>query len=251
MLLCVQFHHPDLEMAISTKSPAPYAPPSAVLDVIQRYRDKGLQSPITTDVLLRAGVTDSLVRRTLLSLEALELVDPKGMPSPTLEKLRVAPQKDFQQALADWVKAAYAEVFQFVDPGKDDETAIRDAFRLYQPHGQQSRMVALFMGLCVSAGLAGARKTEASPRIRQLKVTSSSADRRTERAVKNVRALHGLGMSQHTGNLPPALAGIMASIPAQGETWTQATRDKFIKTFVSVLDFVVPVGEPQTDDNDN
>jgi hypothetical protein len=34
-----------------------------------------------------------------------------------------------RRAGADWLKAAYAEVFSFVDPMQDDETRIRDAFR--------------------------------------------------------------------------------------------------------------------------
>jgi len=47
-------------MAITANGTAPYAPPSTVLAIIQRARDKGLPNPVTKDVLLRAGIPDGL-----------------------------------------------------------------------------------------------------------------------------------------------------------------------------------------------
>jgi hypothetical protein len=224
-------------MAVSKQSPAPYTAGSAVINVIRRFRDKGLTAPFTLDVLTRAGVSESLAPRTLQALGTLELIDDKGMPTPTLQKIRVVSEKEYKACIADWIKSVYAEVFQFVDPSKDDAIAIRDAFRAYQPPGQQDRMVALFLALCAEAGLVDeSKKSEAKPAARKAisRVARTVIGQRTTRATPTVGASAGL---------PPALAGLMQSLPANGAGWTKSKRDKFIQTFESVLDFVVPIVE--------
>jgi len=41
--------------------------------------------------------------------------------------------------------------------------------------------------------------------------------------------------------LPPAIAGLLASLPKEGEGWTQDRRDKFVNTFGAVIDFCFPI----------
>ncbi len=43
-------------MPVSIDQPVPYAPASALLDLIERHRNKGLPSVVDADVLLRAGI---------------------------------------------------------------------------------------------------------------------------------------------------------------------------------------------------
>lgn len=145
-------------MAVTSESSAPYAPYKAIIDLIQRYREKGMQTPFTAEVLGRAGITDSLISRTIQALQVLELIDEEGNPTPTFEGIRSAPETDYKQRLGEWIKGVYSDVFSFVDPMTDDQSRIRDAFRTYKPHGQQARMVSLFNGLCMEAGLAPAAK---------------------------------------------------------------------------------------------
>ena len=38
-------------MPVTADRPAPYAPASALLEVLDRFRNRGLQGPITTEVL--------------------------------------------------------------------------------------------------------------------------------------------------------------------------------------------------------
>jgi hypothetical protein len=54
------------------------------------------------------------------------------------------------------------------------------------------------------------------------------------------------------GPLPPALVGLLASIPTS-EGWTSAAREKFMIAFGHVLDFTVPIREktPDIDDDDS
>lgn len=238
-------------MAITTT--APYTSGPAVLTVIQRYRDKGLTIPITADVLLRAGVSDSLIPRTLPALMQLDLIDDAGMPTDTFKKMRTVPQDQYQACLADWLRAVYAEVFQFVDPQTDDATRIRDAFRTYAPHGQQDRMVTLFMALCVEAGLMPeVKKAEAKSAPRK-----ASVARTVQRQSKSTNPPPPPPAPARTGfeafSFPPALLGMLQSIPSSSKGWTQQERDRFIGAFSAVLDYSIPVRpdpepEPAFDD---
>ena len=136
----------EAAMAVTPDKPAPYAPPSSILDIIRRYRDRGLSFPVNADVLTRIGVPESLVSRTMQALITLDLFNEVGNPTPTLEGIRVAPEAEYKKHLEDWLKSAYADVFSFVDPTTDDDIRIMDAFRSYQPQGQRGPWSPCFKG---------------------------------------------------------------------------------------------------------
>lgn len=139
-------------MPVTIGNPAPYAPASAVLEVVDRYRARGLPSPIGAEVLGRAGIAESLIPRTIQALRTLDLIDDDGKPTATFEGLRLAPEGEYKERLSQWLNNAYADVLTYVDPATADETALRDAFRSYSPVGQQPRMVSLFTALYAAAG---------------------------------------------------------------------------------------------------
>ncbi len=235
-------------MPITSDRPTPYTSPKAVLDIIERHRNRGLPSPIDADVLARSGVVpDSLIPRTLQAMQTLDLIDDKGAFTDTFESLRLAPQDEYKKALADWLKAAYADVFNFVDPASDDAIRIRDAFRSYTPTGQQDRMVTLFIGLCTAAEMIPEPETQrrssagAQPRRRAPGPSGASGRERTgPRRKQNILA----------EGIPTPLAGLLATLPPVDTGWTMAKRDRFVAAFKGVLDFCVPIvdadeaGEP-------
>src|SRR5690606_15755196 len=151
-------------MPVTTDQPAPYDPATAILDLIERHRNRGLPPLVDADVLARAGISDSLIPRTLQALKTLDLLTDDGRPSEVFEGIRLAPSGEYQQRLAEWLNAAYADALTFIDPATDDEVAIRDAFRKYIPTGQQSRMVTLFIGLFTAAGVMPPRQKQAAPK---------------------------------------------------------------------------------------
>jgi hypothetical protein len=232
-------------MPLAPNANAPYTPASTVVTLLKRFRDKGLAIPVTPEVLLRAGVPESLLQRTMQALQLLELIDEDGQPTEVLKKIRAVSEKDYKETLAAWIKQVYADVFSFVDPATEDETSVRDAFRTYLPHAQQERMVKLFLALCAEAGLAPeTKKAEAKPRAR----SANPAMRVARVTFSKTPSPAAHQEVVRTGSLPPELAGLMARLPQNG--WTKATRDKFVKTFESVLDYVIPIvaREPQQDE---
>jgi len=180
------------------------------------------------------------------ALVTLELIDEQGQPTETFQKIRTIPEADYKATLAAWLRSVYADIFSFVDPANDEQVRVRDAFRSYVPHGQQDRMVALFLALCAEAGIVSETK-KSEPRTAARKQPSAPrAAARTprERAGTPTNRKNESG-AFNDGSLPPALVGIIQSIPSADLGWTQSTRDKFITTFSAVLDFVVPI---KTDD---
>jgi len=230
-------------MPVTQESPGPYAPAATLLGIVERYRNKGLPTPVDPDVLARASVSDSLIPRTLHSLRALDLIDEQGVPTEVLESIRLAPEASYKAALAKWLEATYADVLQFVDPATADESKLRDAFRNYQPQGQQSRMITLFSGLFRAAGI-GPEKTGAAPRKRTMGLTTAPRlPRKSPEPRKgdgNGRRVGGGGGGIAAPGLPPAIAGVLVSLPDPSMGWIKADRDKFLVAFTAVLDFAIP-----------
>jgi hypothetical protein len=243
-----------VHMPIRTGGQAPYAPPQTVLALIRSYRNRGLQTPFSSDVLQRAGVPESLVARTLQSLRLLDLVDEHGDPAPEFEGLRRAGQAEYPERLAAIIRAVYAEVFQYVDPAEDDEGKVRDAFRAYEPLGQLTRIVRLFYALCEEAKIIPEGKRKAAP-------VAGARPSRPQRSTAAERGRQRTG-GRHQDDaptppppdvaIPPAIAGLLAALPKNGTGWTRATRDRFLATFTAVLDFSISIREPreQADDDD-
>tara|TARA_R110000868_G_scaffold13223_3_gene62078 strand:+ start:2370 stop:2834 length:465 start_codon:yes stop_codon:yes gene_type:complete len=142
--------------------------------------------------------------------------------------------------MAEWLNHAYADVVAFVDPATDDEIKVRDAFRSYNPVGQQGRMVTLFLGLYREAGVAPEKSSQ--PRIHKSKQSArpKSAPQRIKPTISSQR---GTSVTTDPDGIPAPLAGMLAKLPQEGDGWTKARRDKFMTTFESVMDFCFPIIE--------
>jgi hypothetical protein len=239
-------------MPVTADKPTPYSPAATILDVMARSRDRGLPTPVNVETLGRIGVPDSLSSRVLYTLVALDLIDENGAPTKTLEALRLAPEAEYKKRQEDWLRSAYADIFAIVDPSKDDETRVRDAFRGYNPVGQQARMVSLFLGLCANAGMIPEKAAPTTrPRAPSTRPAPAAASEtaftpRQRTIAKRVVAERFKNAPRHsprgpTADLPAPLAGLLAGLPAEGDSWTAGERDKFLTTFKAVLDFCFPV----------
>lgn len=226
-------------MAVTIERPGPYTSPKVIVDLLLRHRTRGLPNPIDAETLGRVGVSDSLIPRTLQSLVTLDLIEENGRITDTFEGLRLAPEGEFRGKVKEWLDAAYADVLQFADPATDGETAVRDAFRSYKPVGQQDRMVSLFIRLYEMAGVGTPKESDAKPRSRPPAVAIRARD--IPRAAKTP-AQQTLAKS-NAGEIPPAILGLLQSLPLDGRGWTKDRQDGFLVAFGGVVKFCFPVGE--------
>jgi hypothetical protein len=139
-------------VTIQTGGRAPYAPTKTVLRVVERHREFGLRT-MDLPKLKSIGVTDALAPRTLASLVGLGFYDDTGQITPEFEALRVSPEADFKPQLGELLRKAYSPVFEILNPATATRTEIEDAFRSFEPPGMRPRMVQLFEGLMIFAGL--------------------------------------------------------------------------------------------------
>jgi hypothetical protein len=211
-----------------------------VIELIQRHRSRGLPSPVDADVLARAGISPSLIPRTLQSMIGLDLITEKGELTPLFEGIRKAPEAEYKQHVLQWLNTTYADVLAFADPATDDETKIRDAFRQYKPYGQQERMVTLFLKLYAHAGVATKPAINPPPRTRPVAAKPKPAAQRQDHADKLDRRHAG---GHPIPGVPPALAGMLLGLPSEEAGWSQDQRDKFHAAFGAMLDFCFPIVE--------
>lgn len=170
---------------------APYAPPSNVISVLRRFRDRNLPTEIDSDLLKDIGIAAGNASRTLYALAFLGLVDDYERPTDLFHSIQMADDSEYQVILGSAIRSAYQDVFKVADPTKDPQHMIENAFRRFQPASQRRRMAVLFLGLCSEAGIEvldtprqrSARAASQAPRQRaQPKAQTETSKARTPQA---------------------------------------------------------------------
>lgn len=243
----------------STDQRMPYAPASAILTVIRRYRDRGLPEPITTKTLHQVQVSEGNAPRTLQALKLLNLIDDDGNVTDAFERVRQVSTAEYPAALADIIQNAYHSIFTIIDPAQDDFTAVEDAFRYYEPKGQRQRMVKLFLSLCDEAGLIPEDKREdmqlnspqanrrqsaqpSSKRVRRTQSPKSAQQPKRDAQQDDVASAKEKPPFKADEGMPdyPAITVLMQQLPKDGR-WTNRRRGLWIQAMVSAVDLSVEV----------
>jgi hypothetical protein len=229
---------------------APYAPAKAVLGVIDRFRDRGLPDPLTPGTLEQVGVPMSMAPRTLQALRFLGLVDEGGNRLDGFEQLRRAKTDEYPAALAEIVRAAYLPVFTIVDPATDADTTIADAFRGYEPGAQRGKMISLFRGLCIRAGLiqpttrpkGGAPKKPVGGALGpkpKPSATRTTPDQTVSDRVADPRP------EEATGGIDIRLiTAIIQQLPRE-RRWSAGRRERWIAALTTALDLLIEVNDDE------
>ena len=194
------------------KNHAPYAPLASVRKVLEAIRT-GSEGPWTAEGCASAGVTDSMVPRTLNALEALGVVDAYGALTRPGRALLGTAGAEYAAALDIIVREAYAEVLERVEPATAGAEAITSAFAGFEPSAQQDKMVSLFRGLCAECGLSGARTRRPPSRERGARARELSGD---------------------------PIEAVVRKLPAS-RRWTKERRDAWVTAMTSLVDLLYEV----------
>jgi len=247
-------------MPIQPDGEAPYNSAPATVAIIERFRAGTLQTPVTLDVLRRAGVHESLVRRTLKALRLLELIDENGHPTEQFKVLAKVRPDEYKDAFAGYLRSVYKDVFTYTDPSDGDLDAIRNAFWGYKPPGQRETMVRLFLGLCAYAGLIPEQKRERpAPSPRKPKpaatTTATRTRKREDQGGEQPPTPPPQQQQQEQQEQPPptpppspapldgidpALVAWFQKIPPTGTPWSKEDKERWFTALRAMVDGVHP-----------
>ena len=229
---------------------APYAATSNVMAVITRKRDRGLQIPIGVQVLETIGIPLGNASRTLQALRFLGLMDDYGHPTEQFEHLcrAGAAGGQYQESLREAIRLAYEKVFTIVDPVLDDDVAIQDAFRQFEPSAQRNRMITFFLGMCEESGITEGRvRTRRSPVKRRQ--GSGGRQRPKSEAAQPQEASLGIEEFTHEKAASPAhiavdqyplVQAVIQQLPSNHE-WTKTRREMWLRALEAAVDLVIDV----------
>ncbi len=228
---------------------APYASAGNVMDVILRKRDRGLPSPITPTTLETISIPTGNVSRTLQALNFLGLMDEDGTQTEQFNRLAQAGEtgNEYQSVLGETVRKSYERVFAIVDPAQDDEIAIRDAFRQFEPESQRARMVALFLGLCEQAGIVPPKtkqqttddkKTSRTPAQRTRSRSTQKATRQPSNNANDVSPRRNVDEDAEYR----LVFAVMQQLPSDRQ-WSAERRQKWLAAVEAAVDLMVDVVE--------
>jgi hypothetical protein len=240
---------------IQSDGEAPYNSAPATIAVIERFRAGTLQTPVTLDVLRRAGIHESLVRRTIKALRLLELIDENGRPTEQFKVLAKVRPDEYKDAFAGYLRSVYQDVFTITDPANGNIGAIRNAFWGYKPPGQRETMVRLFLGLCAYAGLIPEQKQERpAPSPRKPK-DATTATRSRKRGPHGGEQPATPQQQQEQEKQPPptpppspalldgidpALVAWFQKIPSTGTPWSKDDKERWFTALRAMVDGVHP-----------
>ena len=225
---------------------APYASAKSVLQVINRYRDRGLPEPLTPDALEQIGVTATMTSPTYRTLRFLGLVNDDGIKTDSFERLRRATSDEYPGVLEGVIRNAYADVFAIVDPAEDDEATVADAFRKYDPANQRRKMTSLFVGLCEESGILQrqrkrrSRPDRAANNSRQSEVKSTTVDDQRSPMVPEIQSELDFRL----------ISAIFQQLPKSG-IWTSDKRHRWMEAMTSAVDLLCEVQDDEDIDEGN
>lgn len=241
---------------------APYSPPATVLAVIRRLRERSLPNLLSPQELTRLGISESLANRTLRALSFLDLIDEEGHRTATFERLGKASSTEYPELLGEIIKEVYSDVFTIIDPATATDIEINDAFRLYGPQAQRSRMITLFRGLCQEAQLMTGEPPQS---IKRAKITtakstaqSNGARTTTKPEPKDTPFMPepervSATQTNRSGTVVPEVStpeyammhGVLNKLPFSTKKWTQAEREKWLKAVAAMVDMLFELQDPQ------
>ena len=253
-------------MNIELEKTVPYAPYANVLTIIRHVRERGWKEPGTSKSITTLGVPEGNATRTMQALRFLKLLDEEGYLTEPFKLLSNAPSDEYPGLLEQILRNAYPVVFNALTPATATDQQYVNAFRLYQPKAQRSRMMILFKGLCREAGLipGGAPEMLTRPRVTANKPgkspTSSNGARRPKFELEDTEFESELDEESTPQASQPIkvkpitsteeyviMQGVLSKLPFAEKAWTQAQRAKWLKAVAANVDMLFELKDPPTE----
>ncbi len=161
------------------------------------------------------GISRSESYEVRISWRQLKWVDQGDCITERCEQLAHASGDEYQDLLVKDLKEAYLDIFeQLADPAHATHQELKDAFQKsgYEPISMQSKMIALFRGLCREAGLITDEVDVPEVLIEQRLEDSSSSLQETPEL-----EIHDLVEGNALMVEPPSLPHLNGSAPISGD----------------------------------
>ena len=237
-----------------------------ILLLIHRLRERGLPEVLDHRRIVEMGLPEESSSRIRKALRFLNFTDSEGKQTPTFQRLGRATDDEYPELLKAILEKAYDAVFQSLgNISAAQERDYQNAFRYYNPQGQRSSMIRLFMALCQEAGMlpGGAATRAARTKPSQKPQPSRPAAKRKEdqpAADTNAGSSVSRGFSD---DLPPTsdksandgavkyqlMQVLLKQLPSDG-TWTQKRHDQWLRAVETSVDLLVEITGPE-DENQN
>jgi hypothetical protein len=228
---------------------APYAPPENLERVFARVRSNGWPARLNQDYLLAVGLSEGNIPRVIAGLKFIGVIADDQTVTDLGTSIHLASEEEWPLVLQSALRTAYADVFRVVNPEDATRRAVRDAFRPMKPSGQQDRMVTMFLGLCVLAGIPVLeppyqRPGQGQPQKPGRSVTKrvKPEDRKVQSVTENFPRLTSPSAVRISGpsSLHPSLAGIIQAVP---ELENSEDLERWIDSFRATFHMVKKVGK--------
>jgi hypothetical protein len=171
------------------------------------------------------------------------LVTPEFSLTDKAVALRKASSDEYQPMLAQLIKAAYEPIFVSHDPATATDIDLNNAFKLYDPAGQRTNMIGLFLALCREAGIAPDVPTRGRPAGITRKPKDGLPQPKTSPKVPLVEPVAAIQPTTAKEVLfHPAVDAFLreARKLTEGEGWNKAARDRVVQGFTTQLDLFLP-----------
>lgn len=238
----------------ATPTNRPYAPPSNVIAILTRLRERNPPSRIDNEYLRDISIPEGTISRVLFALKFLGLIEDDSSPSATMRSIATSTDEEYRETLSRTLRSAYSDVFKRADPTQEPQDRVLNVFRRFTPASQRERMVIFFLGMCREAGMQVVdaprqRSSAAGPRLpanRQLTKASTAIKKTAGRPVNIQRSVE----TQDTTGIPAALSLLVRSLPPEGAVLTMERRDQWLKMAEATLAFIYLDQEPAVDEDE-
>jgi hypothetical protein len=231
----------------------PYSPGNRTVDVVNRIHEGKTPQVLTLKALQSLGVPEGNAARVQKTLRFLGLITPEHQLDDAAVRLRKATSDEYEETLAELIRASYQPIFVSYDPATATDTDLNNAFKPYDPAGQRQNMIGLFMALCREAGLAS-QSSEVRKRGRPSVASTVRRSRESQKGeAKDTNDTQAAPVTQSVVTQTAKIADGVLFHPAidallregrkvaESDEWTIDARDRIVSGFQTLLDLFLPV----------